>query len=44
MPSCENGNLMKWKVDKMISWWNDKFTKLKVDEMASWHNGKLAEW
>jgi len=38
--------LMKWLVEKMASWWNDKLRKCKlmkcqVDEMSSWWNVKL---
>jgi hypothetical protein len=25
---------MKWQVNKMASWWNDKLTKWHIDEMA----------
>ncbi len=37
---------MKWQVDEVASWWNDKLMKwlvdeMAVDEMASWWNGKL---
>jgi hypothetical protein len=27
---------MKWQVDEMTSWWNDKLMKWQVDEMTSW--------
>jgi len=32
---------MKWQVDEMTSWWNDKLMKWQVDEMTSWWNDKL---
>ncbi len=35
---------MKWQVDKMTSWWNDKLMKWQVDEMTSWWNDKLMTW
>ncbi len=34
---------MKWLVDEMASWWNEKLMKLQVDEMASWCNAKNYE-
>ncbi len=35
---------MKWQVDQMTSWWNDKLMKWQVDEMTSWWNDKLMKW
>jgi hypothetical protein len=39
---------MKWKVDEMASWWNDKLIKwqvheTKVNEMKNLWNGKLVK-
>ncbi len=31
--------MIKWQVDEMTSWWNEK-----VDDMTSWWNDKLMKW
>ncbi len=35
---------MKWQVDEMTSWWNDKLMKWQVDEMTSWWNDYIMKW
>ncbi len=42
--------LLKWRVDKIISWFNDQFNKIttrikwQFDEMNCWQNDKLVKW
>jgi len=33
--------LMKWQVEELTSWRNDKLMKWQVDEITHWQNGKL---
>jgi len=35
---------MKWRVNKITTWQNDKLARGQVDKMTSWLEDKLTKW